>query len=105
MNHLSSICFGINPRFMRSNSSVVYDAAKLKSVRAVGGGRIFQDSLVAISFGGGLGMARDVTLTLLLSRRASTTRCAANFFIRCSYHGFMKMDLRISIKNYRRGKT
>jgi hypothetical protein len=24
------------------------------------------------------------------------------FFIRCSYHGFMKVDLRISIKDYRR---
>jgi hypothetical protein len=60
MNHLSSICFGITPRFMRSNSSAVYDAAKLKSVRTAGGGRIFQDSLVAISFGGELGMARDV---------------------------------------------
>ena len=56
---------------MRSNSSVVYDAAKLKSVRAVGGGRIFQDSLVAISFGGELGMTRDVA-KLLLSRRART---------------------------------
>jgi len=60
MNHLSSICFGINPRFIRSNSSGAYDSAKPKSVRAVGGGRIFQDSLVAISFGGELGMARDV---------------------------------------------
>jgi hypothetical protein len=42
---------------------------------------------------------------LLLSQRARTTRCIANFFIRCSYHGFMKMDLRISIKDYRRNKS
>ena len=32
-------------------------------------------------------------------------RCTADFFIGGCYHGFMKADLRISIKDYRRNKN
>src|SRR5258708_24568445 len=62
MNHLSSICSGINPRFMRSNSSGAYDSVKAKSARAVGGWRIFQEPLVATWSGAALGMMRSIWL-------------------------------------------
>ena len=38
---------------------------------------------------------------MVLSRSA----CTADFFNRRLYHGFMKADLRISIKDYRRNKN
>ena len=39
-----------------------------------------------------------------MSYTARSKQCTANFSICCFYHGLMKMNLRISIKNYRCGK-
>ena len=43
--------------------------------------------------------------TLLLYQRACTASCTSNFCIHVLYHGVMKANLRISIKDYNRNKN
>lgn len=42
---------------------------------------------------------------IVLGRSACTTQCTADFSNRSLYHGFMKADLRISVKDYSRNKN
>ena len=44
-------------------------------------------------------------LTVLLGQRVCTTLCTADFSILGLYHRFMKADLQISVKDYRRNKN
>ena len=42
---------------------------------------------------------------LVLSRSGCIPACAGDFFNCWHYHGFIKADLRISVKDYRRNKN
>ncbi len=48
---------------------------------------------------------RVSSLTVLIRQRACTMSCPVDFSNCQHFHGFMKADLRISIKDYRRNKT
>jgi len=46
-----------------------------------------------------------MSLTLLLEQSACTVACTIDFHNHACYHGLMKADLRISVKDYRRNKN